>query len=331
MKFLLYIAVIAITTWAGWFFYPDIRRHMDTNIAEREKNAEKKATPVQNQATQDGGMDKSGVSKATALLNGIGTGQPSVSDPGSSSAAIAKVETPPNSTPAHPATEGPADEIEARYPMPTFRTIEVITKDWTSIPYPAFPREVITKVPLTFDVNGSKVVLPEKSNARAVGMSGGLLVVLREGDDTSRIQVPLANTDMKEKLTALYEKYKDYRRNQVIKRREHARTLKNRPNGASEEQRKLAGPKPEVRPGGVIPIMLESLQTLKLTEIKPGSITSWGGLNYEEIDGKVYWTGTVQCTVENALFGPQPTEAMALMKDNKVLKWIYTGSREEVQ
>ena len=113
--------------------------------------------------------------------------------------------------------------------------------------------------------------------------------------------------------------------------RERARALKARSNGANEEQMKLAGPKPEVRAGGVVPIMMESLQAGKLTELKANNITAWGALDFEEVDGTVYWTGTVQCTVDNALFGPQPTEVMALIKDNKIIKWIYTGSREEVQ
>jgi hypothetical protein len=117
----------------------------------------------------------------------------------------------------------------------------------------------------------------------------------------------------------------------VVAQREHARSVKEHANGASEDQMKLAGPKPEVRPGGVIPIMLASIDELKLKELKANAITSWGSLNFEMVEGAPYWTGTVQCTVENALFGPTQTEVMALIKDNKVVKWLFTGSREEVQ
>jgi|GEM_PF-560346 len=115
------------------------------------------------------------------------------------------------------------------------------------------------------------------------------------------------------------------------KQREGAREIKGRPNGVSEEQMKLAGPMPEVRSGGVIPVMLESLQSAKLTELKAENITSWGKLKCEEIEGMVYWTATVQCSIENPLFGPQPTEVTALMKDNKVVKWLYTASRQPVR
>ena len=47
--------------------------------------------------------------------------------------------------------------------------------------------------------------------------------------------------------------------------------------------------------------------------------------------GQVYWTGTVQCNVESAFFGSTPTEVMALMKNGRVVKWVYTGSKEDVQ
>lgn len=333
MKFLFYIAVIAAAGWAGWYCHPYIAKEMQARIDQRKNaDAEKIASAV-NQAAHRERTNADGTSKASALLAQLKSGQPAPGNP---------VQVTPNpGTPAPPspgtvstpppAPSLPVDEIDARYPMPTFKTIEEITKEWSAIPSRAFPRKIKTKVPLTFDTAAGKLELPAGSDARAAGMVAGMLIVMRESDDSSRIQVPLANTDLKETLTVLYDKYKEYRRNLVMKQREHARALKARSNGASEEQMKLAGPKPEVRPGGVIPIMLASIEALKLTELKASSITSWGDLNYEEIDGTVYWTGTVQCTVENPLFGPQPTECMALMKDNNVVKWIYTGSREPVQ
>ncbi len=335
MKILLYLIIVAATGWAGWFCYPDVRNWMAERIEARKTEEQKRIESAVNKAKQDERVDPgTGGSKAGALLASLANKQPAGANPSlpppPGGAKPAESGTKPTVSTPPPA---PVDEIDARYPMPTFKTIEEITKEWSAIPSKAFTngRKVKTKVPLAFDVPAGKVELPAGSDARAVGMVAGMLIVMREGDNTSRIQVPLANTDLKETLTALYEKYKDYRRNLVIKQREHARALKARSNGASEEQMKAAGPKPEVRAGGVIPIMLASLQEKKLVELKPENITSWGNLDYEDVGGTVYWTGTVQCMVENALFGPQPTEVMALIKDNKVVKWIYTGSREEVQ
>lgn len=334
MKFLLYLVVIAATAWAGWFSHPRVTAWMAERIDARKAEQEKEIAAAVSKAADNGPSNSSPGSKTTTrasdLLANL-SGKPA--DPANPSGAGTPPPTTPNAPPKPtiPVAAAPVDEIDARYPMPTFKTIEQITKDWSAIPFRAFPRKVKTKVPLTFEGAVGKIELPAGSEARAAAMVAGMLIVMREGDDTTRIEVPLANTDLKEKLTDLYERYKNFHRDRVIKQREHARALKARANGASDEQMKLAGPKPEVRAGGVIPIMMESLQSSKLTELKPENVTSWGSLNYEEVDGTVYWTGTVQCTVENALFGPQPTEVMALMKDNKVVKWIYTGSREPVQ
>lgn len=330
MKFILALVFIAASFFAGWQFYPDIRKDMQATIASRETEEKSKEENIRNKVLNE--QRNSASAKVDELMAKVTKntpgGEKTIPNPALNPT---KGTDPAPGTPAVVANAGPVDEIEAKYPMPTFKTVEEITKDWTSIPSRAFPRPVTTKVPVTFDVGNGTVVLPEGTKVRAVAMIGGLLVLMREGDDNNRVQVPLANTDLKEFLTSKYEDYKNYRRDMVMKQRERARGLKEKANGATEAQMTAAGPKPEVRPGGVIPVMLDDLQTRKLTELKASAITSWGDLNYEEVEGKPYWTGSVQCTVENALFGPQPTEVMALIKDNKVVKWLYTGSREEVQ
>lgn len=332
MKIVLYLLIIAAAGWAGWISQPGLHHWMKDRVETRKAAKERDVASAVNKSKQedraDGG-DSFNSKVLDALINRPG-GNPAMPAPGtgttSTTPGIVASNTPPTDAPAPT-----LDEIEARYPMPTFKTIEEITKEWSAVPSRAFPRKVKTKVPLTFDSAAGKVELPTGADAKAAGMVAGMLIVMREEDASTRIQVPLANTDLKETMTALYDKYKEYRRNMVIKQREHARELKNRSNGATEDQMTKAGPKPEVRAGGVIPIMLDDVLTGKYTELKAAAITSWGKLDFEQIDGTVYWTGTVQVTVDNPLFGPQPTEIMALMKDNKVVKWIYTGSREPVQ
>ncbi|HWB05007.1 MAG TPA: hypothetical protein VG796_18400 [Verrucomicrobiales bacterium] len=336
MKLIFYIVLIAASAFCGWHFYPGIYDGMQEKIDGRKKEKEKIAAAAAKEKPKETNLPDgaTGSSPAIAMLDAL-KGKPA--DP----AANAKTTPEPapggpavaNTKPAPPPT-GPVDEIEARYPMPNFKTIEEITKDWTNIPSRAFPKKIKTKVALTFDSSAGKVELAPGADINAVGMlrpNSGILVVMREGDDVTRVDVPLGNTDIKEYLSGLYERYKEYHRKRVVGQRERARALKERANGASEEQMKLAGPKPEVRAGGVIPVMLESIDQLGLKELKANAITAWGGLNFEEVDGTVYWTGTVQCTVENAIFGPTQTEMMALIKDGKVVKWLYTGSKEEVQ
>jgi hypothetical protein len=334
MKYVFALILIAAGFAGGWHFYPDIQKDMRETIAERTKKREANEERIRNQTRQDDRKEHSRITDrllADVTGNGGDTkgSEKVIPNPALNSGGNGKTSAPAVSVSTAPTA--PRDEIEAKYPMPTFKTVEEITKDWTSIPSRAFPRPVTTKVAVTFDVGNGTVVVPEGTKVRALAMVGGLLMLAREGDENNRVQVPLANTDLKEFLTQKYEEWKNYRRDMVIKQRERARGLKEKANGADESQMAAAGPKPAVSPGGVIQIMLDDLQTRKLVELKASAITAWGDLNYEEVEGKTYWTGTVQCTVENALFGPQPTEVMALIKDNKVVKWMYTGSREEVQ
>ncbi len=332
MKFVLYILVIAFTGWVGWYCQPDIYNWMKGRLESRKAAEEAKiasAVSKSKQETEGTGGKNFNAAVLDALINRSAPPTQPGTTPGSPNPGTASASTTPK--PAPEAAPAPVDEIEARYPMPKFRTIEEITKEWSAIPSRAFPRKIKTKVDLMFDTPAGKVNLPSGSEARAAGMVAGMLIVMRVEDENPRIEVPLANTDLKETMTSLYEQYKEYRRNIVLKERTAARERKSKSNGATEQQMALAGPKPEVRAGGVVPVMMDDILTGKYTELKASSITSWGNLAFEEIEGAVYWTGTLQVTVENPLFGPQPTEVMALMKDNKVVKWIYTGSREPVQ
>jgi hypothetical protein len=235
-----------------------------------------------------------------------------------------------NSSPSTPVV-AQVDEFEAKYPLPVFKEITEITKEWSSIPSRAFPRVVKTLVPINLEGPNGKIPLPEQSNALAVGMTQGMLVLMKSREEPARSLVPLANTDLKETLTTLYDKYKAYKIDQVMKQRERARGLKARANGATDSELASAGPKPKVESGGIIPVMLASLRAKEISETSEDRITAWGDLNVEQINGQSYWTGTIQCTVDNAIFGPTPTELMALIRDDKVVKLLYSGSKEEVQ
>lgn len=340
MKVILFFLFSAAAFWFGWQTYPSLQKAAEKGRLALADEAEKLRKQTRGELIAESRRDPAtGKTKAESLF-------PETPKPAAPSAASITIPSPgapaapgtvaanapaATATPPNPAPAAAMDEMERRYPMPQFKTIEEITKEWTSIPYKAFPRKVKTKVPVMFDVTAGKVELPAGSEARAVAMTQGMLVLMKEGDDTARTMVPLANTDLKETLVSLYEKFKEYKRNTVIKQREHARTAKANANGATEDQMKLAGPKPKQDGGGVVGIMFDSIRSGKYTELKENAITSWGEINFEMIDGKPYWTATLQCMVENAIFGPQPTEVMALIRDNRVEKWIYTGSREEVQ
>jgi hypothetical protein len=80
---------------------------------------------------------------------------------------------------------------------------------------------------------------------------------------------------------------------------------------------------------GRVRLMVSSLMAGEVSEIKLNEISHWGPIRYEIVDDQPYWTGTVTYNT-TSLFGTFPTEAMALMRNDKVINWLYTGSLEEV-
>ncbi|MES2705251.1 MAG: hypothetical protein V4726_01495 [Verrucomicrobiota bacterium] len=342
MKIVFNLLVVALAVAAGWFLHPDV-----VNWMGAKKAAAKKAFEATVQAAVDAKGESSGTSKtsggppkkdissaASQLAETMRKNKPKTADSSS-----APPEVPPDDkgmagsgTETAVTAAGPAvDEIETRYPLPSFKPIDEITREWSSIPSRAFPRTVKTLVAVTFEGPGGKIRLPEKSDALAVGMVQGMLVLMRNKEDPSRSMVPLANTDLKQSLTMLYDKFKAFKTEEVMKQRQRARDLKSRGNGATAAELAAAGPRPKVDDKGVIAAMMQSLQAREIKETTADRVTAWGSLNIEEIEGKTFWTGTLQCTVDNAIFGPIPTELIALIRDEKVVKWLYSGSREEVQ
>lgn len=332
MKVIFILALLALSGWAGWSAYPrfkdsldkgvraELKRQADDKLAEEEADRIAKLKAENQQPPGGKPRPFTGVTPppGPTVAGNMPPLPPAPGDPPK-----------PADTPAAPVAA--VDPIDAKYPMPEFKTIEEITKDWSTIPSRAFPKPVKTKVAIVFDKPAGKVTLPANSDAIAVGMVQGNLIVMPPEKD-SRQTVPLANTNLKENLTELYEKYKDYQRKKVQKQRDRARGLAAAPaQAATDDTAKAAGPRPEKAADGTIPLLLADIRTGKLVELKEDAITNWGDVNYEEVEGEFYWTGTLQCTVENAIFGPTPTEVMALVKNGKVVKWLYTGSREPVQ
>lgn len=333
MKAVFNLIIVALSLAAGWYFHPGIVTSMD---ASREDGKKKRVAEIAAAVQQvTGGSATPGVEAPAASPSSARQLAESLRKNAPAPATLPDLPGGPagneGTKPAETPVVAQVDEIETKYPMPVFKEISEITKEWSSIPSRAFPRPVKTLVPINLEGPSGKVPLPEKSEALAVGMTQGMLVLMKNRSEPARSMVPLANTDLKETLTTLYEKYKAYKIDQVIKQRERARGLKARANGATNAELTAAGPKPKTEPGGIISAMAASLRAKQITETTEERITAWGDLNIEQIKGESYWTGTIQCTVDNAIFGPTPTELMALIRDDKVVKWLYSGSKEEVQ
>jgi hypothetical protein len=246
------------------------------------------------------------------------------------------------------------DPIEEKYPFPDFKPIEDLVGNWKKIPNSAFPRQVTVKVKAKYIFAGGagSSTIPAGRKTTALSFSGDQLVIAPSPQSKIRGEISINGTDYKEILRAEYEKYKNRKRKAVMTQRQRARliaaeeaknsntqsipsqsvtiaTASKLPKARLSEYENQIGKIPERANDGRVKIMVSSLLRGDVSEIKINEISNWGPIRYEIVDGQPYWTGTVTYNT-TSLFGTFPTEAMALMRNGKVIDWLYTGSLEEV-
>ncbi|MDA0811864.1 MAG: hypothetical protein O3C21_05690, partial [Verrucomicrobia bacterium] len=102
-----------------------------------------------------------------------------------------------------------------------------------------------------------------------------------------------------------------------------------KPVNLDAQTRQIVGEPPLQYVDGTVPVMVRSMESGQVTEIKPKMVTYWARIYYEKIGGDHYWVGRVDYTAKS-IFGIFPTQAKALMQKGKVIKWIYAGSEEPV-
>lgn len=250
------------------------------------------------------------------------------------------------------------DPIEEKYPMPEFQPIEQLVGNWKQIPPSAFPRKVTLKAKAKYIFAGGagSSTAPAGANTFAISLSGENLVITPNTQSNVRGTISIDDTDYKEILGEEYEKYKQRKKKEVYARRVRAReiaeseielaqetsstnTSQSRPNQVTSISRipkdqlsdyeNEIGEMPEADNDGRVPIMVSSIRSGAVSEIRLNEISYWGPIRYEIVDNRAYWTATVNYKT-TSLFGTFPTEAMALMRNGKVENWLYTGSLEEV-
>lgn len=250
------------------------------------------------------------------------------------------------------------DPIEEKYPMPEFQPIEQLVGNWKQIPPSAFPRKVTLKAKAKYIFAGGagSSTAPAGAKSFAISLSGENLVITPNTQSKVRGTISIDDTDYKEILGEEYEKYKQRKKKEVYARRVRAReiaesevelaqetsstnTSQSRPNQVTSISRipkdqlsdyeNEIGKMPEADNDGRVPIMVSSIRSGAVSEIRLNEISYWGPIRYEIVDNRAYWTATVNYKT-TSLFGTFPTEAMALMRNGKVENWLYTGSLEEV-
>lgn len=231
------------------------------------------------------------------------------------------VETPPPSTPAPTAVApSPAPKTKAD-------SIEVLTSNWTKIPATAFPREVklLQDAEFKMSVGASKVTAG--STAIALGTVDGVISLAPTATSPARAQLPIDGTDLKARLTDVYEKWKA-RRAEELKAQAALRQAAPAPVASSSADVDSSG-KPVRGEKGTYPLLVASIHRGQVTEIVVENITNWQEPQPATIQGKNGWAVKVNFNA-NTVFGLQPAEAQALVLDGKVIGWYYTGSGEEV-
>ncbi len=246
------------------------------------------------------------------------------------------------------------DPIEEKYPFPDFKPIENLVGNWKKIPNSAFPRQVTVKVKAKYIFAGGagSSTVPAGRKTTALSFSGDHLIIAPSAQSKIRGQILIDDTDYKEILGFEYVKYKNRKRKEVMTRRHRARliaaaeeknfntqsipsqsvtiaTASKLPKARIAEYENRIGKIPKRGNDGRVRLMVSSLMGGEVSEIKLNEISHWGPIRYEIVDGQPYWTGTVTYNT-TSLFGTFPTEAMALMRNDKVIDWLYTGSLEEV-
>lgn len=264
--------------------------------------------------------------------------------------AVATTDTPP--TPAEPAAPAPepakpAETAPAPAPVPTTPvatttpsapaapkagSIEALTNNWSNIPPSAFhtPREVTLKKDTEFKMaaGASKVAAGRKVYATAF-KDGQLALIPAVGSTASAI-VPLDDTDLKDILTAGYEKWKTARAEYLKKVAEQKKALAPVTSAANTNRVEADDAGRPVRAAdGSYPLLLTSIRRGQVTDIKPSAIISWGEPVVTQIQGKTGYAVKISYNADT-IFGPQAVDAQALVVNGQVQGWFYTGSGEEV-
>jgi hypothetical protein len=168
-------------------------------------------------------------------------------------------------------------------------------------------------------------------NAFAITQEGSDLVVSPSPDGKFKGKIAVAETDIKDIVTAVYETYKvnETARQKKIFEMKKQQALNPKASVAASGKGGGADDKPAKDKDGTYPILLASMKSGQVTEIKLENIKKWGDVTREKDKDTDFWSVIVTFEAETP-FGKFEQDAQAQVKNGKVLKWIYTGSGEVV-
>ena len=251
-------------------------------------------------------------------------------------------------TVGEPTTLSSADierQVADNYPLPNFPSLESQVGNWRNVPKNAFPKVVTLKKPVDLElmVNGKvggKSTLRVGQQAYPISLEASQLTVSGSTSNTTMTgSIPVNDTDFKNQIRKTYDTWKQRQESRVYKLRK-AETQRLLAGGGSDKATNSPTPppssaaglgeEPSVNADGTVQIMIDSIKSGAVKEIKLDQIQYWRWNGYEEVDGQDYYTGVAGYSA-STIFGEIKTEGKALIRGGKVIKWIYNGSEEEIK
>jgi hypothetical protein len=242
-----------------------------------------------------------------------------------------KPEPKPEMAPPPPPPPAPvvvAKPKEGEFVPPTFKTIEEITNNWTALPKSMFPRQVT--IAKEIEVKGSvgATKIAAGGSAFAMAQEGNDLVIAPSAQSPFRAKLAMAETNIKEVITGVYDAYMVNQTERARQAHEQQRIAALAPK-ASMAKRGGADVAPVKEADGTFALLLESMKAGEVTEIKPDNIKKWGDVKREKVEKEDFYV--VNLTFEaNTAFGKFEQDALAYVKNNQVTKWVYAGSGEVI-
>lgn len=227
----------------------------------------------------------------------------------------------------------PAPQVKAAS-APAVPSAEQVTQNWSAIPQGFFnqPRHVSlcrdSEIVMRTQSGRAKVRMPKRAKLQVVAQDGMALVVAPSPNSPLRGEVEMDATDFKEVFTAAYDEV--IQRKAEVANKEPLADLKASPSlQATEIKTDVLGAPPSKADDGTYPLLVSSMKSGEVTEIKPEHVKYWGEPVRSKVEGKEYWIVKVKFD-SLTQFGKFETEAYARVLQGKVDGWSYAGSGEPV-
>jgi hypothetical protein len=211
---------------------------------------------------------------------------------------------------------------------PQIESLEVLTKNWTVFPPSAFPRQVKLSKPVQLRMTGGSSTLPAGSTAYALAAQANVLIIAPTETSRARGQIFVHDTDMPTQVRESYERWK---RGRIDMAQAAWKKLQaaGGPKSVSMPHAVDASGQPKRNADGSYDLLLASMKSGQVTDIKLNKIQRWGTPQARTLDNQPTWA--VSVFYETMAFcGPIDAEAQAHVRDGQVLRWIYPGSGEPV-